>query len=753
MNNINLAIDIQDLTVGKEVETFIYNHSSHKIKVRIVGNYINSYRTDVRWSFGDGTIVEADEAIHYYSFPGIYNISATLYSTDNQKNIVINKSIIVKEIVPTELTFTLGDDSWNTDLKISKNNKLGEIQISIGNNVVGEPKVSAIRKIEKGKEQSYFDIKDTPYYHLQRYYTFLEENYNTSIDRITSTNCILKPTTFYTPSYINLYGYIEKENNIAKVKAYIIKENNRAKQINFKPYISKEGKRDDNFSITEVESYAKLPKKCTIIGKIGFINIWYKNDFESRNDLIFEIKKDTLKFVNEINNKESYLNIPNLGFTCNTNATNVKTIKALTSNGLYNKSDKNLLFPISVYLEHNFYKDYKVEAIYAQYIKNDKLNEAESYNMFKHINCAPSLKNIQDNKCDICLMGGKDYYNIYNITPKQDYFVIKDNDTDEEVWRHDKLADLDSIVLPSQKSTQENLDEILETYMQHPMYEKATNLKTFLRDILGQKNTFNYIINKSNNFIDDQVNIKTCYIDKLLSIFSMLDEDITQYNIDSFSKINDLKELIRLLSMNYSTIFGNIIENEYDIKITASSKGKNVSDVILSSDAIYCDKNYNIIGMRRDNNILILLKETPFIIVKDDFTFDTHLASFFNIESSEYEDFSDQSEQWLTANKEFIDNVKYVYKLSDYSYKWGWSLNLPEEIKNKSDKSELIDAYYTFYLFNPIKEQVRKYNFIDESTIPTDNNGNQISVEEWNKNFGFTYDCLMKVLISHLSKP
>lgn len=760
-----LVTDIENDDIKTD---FIFNHLSDKIKVKISkDDYKKSHRTDVRWDFGDGTILEAPEAIHSYSSPGVYNISATLYSTDGKvlDNIVEKYTIIVKEIVPTELTFTFNDNSWNnkTGLYVSKNNKLGEMQISISNNIIGEPKVSAIRRwTSDQKENSYFDIRNKSYYHLEQYYTFLEENFISSIDRSTLTNGILKPVEYYTPEYITLYGCVKRKDNSALIDAYILKGNNSSKQINFKPYKTQNGERDDKFNIKIVESLKELPSECTEIGKIGFFNVWYKNDFVSKNDLIFEIKKDSFHFSYDLDYKETYLNIPNLGFSFNTkeidinNISNTNIFKALTSNGLYNILYNENNTKIETHLKHNFYKDYMVEGIYSYFIENDTLDDSISYNMYKNYIPGDNLSLYSDeDECLISISSNLknvyNYYKVYNFTPKKSYFEIKDGN--QLIYKHDKLINLNEIILPTEKITSENLNDVLDVYMQHPMYNHTSNLKTFLKDILGQNNKFQYIINKGVNFVDDQINIKSCYVDKLLSTFSMLGEDITRYDIDSFSKINDLKELLRILSMNYSVLFGTVINDEYDIKITPGSVGKNISDKIEVSDTIYCDKEYNIIALRRGEKILRLQEKTPFIVIKDDFTYKTHLGSFFNIFSDETDIFDDQPSEWLDNNKDLINNIKHTFKISDYNYKWGWSLNLPNEIEYKNNKENFIDAYYTFYLFNPVKSQKRKYNFLEESTIPTDNNGKQISIEDWNKDFGFTYDCLMKTLISYLMKP
>ena len=282
------------------------------------------------------------------------------------------------------------------------------------------------------------------------------------------------------------------------------------------------------------------------------------------------------------------------------------------------------------------------------------------------------------------------------------------------------------------------------------MYDNAVNLKTMLKNIFENRNMLSYITSKGINFIDDHVNHKSCYIKELLSLFELLDEPLKQYDISAFEKINELKELTRIMSMNYSQLFGTEIKNEFDIQITPSSKGKNVADQLEYNDSIICDKDYNIIGFRRGSKINKLLKPTQYIVVKDDFTFRTYLVNLYGVSTYEIEDFNDQSEEWKIKNSDLINDSKYVYKLSDYNYKWGWGLNLPEEVVNRQDRDYLIDGYYSFYLFNPEIKSERKYNFLDEKTIPL-TDGKQISVEKWEEDFGFLYDCLVKVLTDNLN--
>ena len=68
-------------------------------------------------------------------------------------------------------------------------------------------------------------------------------------------------------------------------------------------------------------------------------------------------------------------------------------------------------------------------------------------------------------------------------------------------------------------------------------------------------------------------------------------------------------------------------------------------------------------------------------------------------------------------------------------------------------KSNIIDAYYSLYLFNKNTNIEQKYNFLNENMFPLSFSGEStyITVDEWNAKFRFTYDCLMKVIIEKLN--
>lgn len=716
---------------------------------------------------GDGTVIKGTSATHYYKFPGKFRITCTLYNIDGSPvENSLYTDVIVKEVIPTELSF-VDPANWKQNIAACKNNFLGSMQVTLSNNISSEPAVSAIRRWEEGKnENSYFDINKDFYYHLEKYYTFLERRIIHKIDS-NYLQSMLQPTEEYIPEYLPLYGKYVDEGGEMKLKVYAVADKTNDYLIStVNPLYnyfndSNTSDRETIDYIHKVRSINDIPADASLIGKVALIDIWYKNDNLSKNDLIFEFKKETLKFFAEPLSSEPYLNIPPLGLSVNTvmPSTEDNIITAFTSNGLYSVKDINddNNVKIDTHLIYNLYLNYKVEAYYSNFILNDNpYDEDITYSLLKHQIADYPLTSISvsySTGCNVIPSILKDYYKVYDLTPtKLEGFKLFDINNNL-LYTSNRITALENIVLPSEKRINQDTQKILDTYMQHPMYDEATNLKTFLLNIFGNNDMLSYITSKGVNLLDDTVNYKTCYLDKFLSILEMLNENSKVYDINSFDKINDLKEMVRIMTMNYSQLFGNILKNEYDIRITHSTTGTNVGDILHHDDIILCDidektgNSKNVVAIRRNGKVYPIIAQSPYIIIKDDFTLKTRLINFVGIKAPIIDDLSDQTPEWKAK---YGWSKLYGYSLDDYEESWGWSLNLPEDLTYKTNKSLFIDTYYTLYLFNPLISSRRMYNFVSESTIPRDKNNNQISVEDWNKDYGFTYDCLMKILTSSL---
>jgi hypothetical protein len=104
------------------------------------------------------------------------------------------------------------------------------------------------------------------------------------------------------------------------------------------------------------------------------------------------------------------------------------------------------------------------------------------------------------------------------------------------------------------------------------MFKETDNVRDMFRAILGG-GFLNYIMTRSNNFLDDNVNIKTCHLSKLIAMLKMMGEEVTEFEKGSFEGINELRDFVRLLSINHAELVGHVVNSNLDIRIKGDSRG------------------------------------------------------------------------------------------------------------------------------------------------------------------------------------
>ena len=167
--------------------------------------------------------------------------------------------------------------------------------------------------------------------------------------------------------------------------------------------------------------------------------------------------------------------------------------------------------------------------------------------------------------------------NIDDISVKQtEVFVERNN-----------ITDISNLIIPSEKIVDVDIKKLVDVYMGHPMFDEAYKLKDGLISLLKNNNLLSYIMTKSKNFLDDRANIRTCYLSNLLSTLKMMGEEITNYETSEFEGINEMRDFVRILSMNHNDLIGHVISKPYDIHINNVSKGKNVGRKINLRDKLY----------------------------------------------------------------------------------------------------------------------------------------------------------------------
>jgi hypothetical protein len=146
------------------------------------------------------------------------------------------------------------------------------------------------------------------------------------------------------------------------------------------------------------------------------------------------------------------------------------------------------------------------------------------------------------------------------------------------------LRSLTDLVIPQEKVTEVNIDELLNAYMKHPMFLETPNTREFIRLYL---NSFvDKVQTESNNFIDNVANVKTCYLSHLISHLKMMGEEVYEYDNSHLEGINDLKKFSRLLSMNHSDLIGHTTSLDWDVEVNMDYKGKNVGRKLKPDDKL-----------------------------------------------------------------------------------------------------------------------------------------------------------------------
>lgn len=747
----------------------IYAHESCKIKVMCAGS-IENYRRNIKWDFGDGTVVTGYTATHYYKNPGKYIISCTFFDTRlNPVRNTTSITVYVKDVIPTILSV---EHEYNMSPTICRTTRLFEMSVTLSDNIISEPTIAARRTFEKGSttEKSYFDVKDTYQYHLHPYYTFLEEVVEYDFNNDKQWDKTLKPVTNYTPEYHPIYGEFTSD---LKWKFYSLKNTNLNKTAIkiFNPASSStldyRGNTDNNLYCNEEIEFknnkSDIPDTASICGKVATFNVWYKTDtnVDDYNNLYFFINQEELKLKNDLQSDTFYINMPPLGISLKTQVANINDLTPLLSfNGFANNADETDKH-IESYLKNSLYKNHSVPAISAYYIKNDSVSiniKDSTYNLYKEvpvgydlsllINGTIAPKNIKESG---------DYYASYDIQPvlKNGSFLLEfkagSNNEKIKICELNELIDLENIIIPAEQLYEEDVDKLITTYTPHALFDEADKFKRLLSAILSNNNMLNYIISRGISFIDDNINHKTCYIDRLLPILESVGEAVTQYSPDLFKNINELRDLTRILSMSYSDLFGNTFNDIYDLSISSTDSGQNIGDRLYPGDIFYFgksnDKNRAIVAIKRNGIVYPLAKPVTDFIIVEDYSGSIKFGSFETIKPHIFVDFSDQTAEWNKNNKNLIDSIDGAFTLSEYESSWLWNLLLPHNFEEYNNKEDLIYRYYSFYLFNDNndKDKIRKFNFLKEETIPL-KNGKQISYEDWNDINGFTYHCLIKVI-------
>ena len=790
--------------------------------------YQKSFRRDVLWNFGDGTIIEGANVEHYYKKPGRYKITCTFFDI-NRLGWTNTYSIIVqvKEIIPTTIRFSENEDNYKTEIRCSKVEKIAKIETLLGKDVddlkLITKRIFTEEEHKNGIPNSYFDIKNTKNYHLYPYYSFInvEKSYLYNFSEIHSS--YINPTTEYKVDYYEIYGKFSFNiaTNAVDLEMFILY-----------PFSVLD---EDLFTykcinpccnILEKEEYIDIKLKkidslneedgLIYMGKRGFVDIFYKNDivsaysikdgekvYKKDNTFSFFYDLEEKNIFNDIKSSVNYLNALPIGMNIAIIPNNIDDVKvSLSLNGFLRNINKENSNHVDDYFINAMSKNYSLDGIFMPYIEYkedenlyvldgledifvstdeivDFKTDEKSYYVPKDIilsSINPEFINDTSKGYQTTIqkieeiLGGtytkyeficRDYINHnYHISIKSiPNGVLKETNL---IVKRDDLRDLNDLVIPSEKIHEVDVKRLVNVYLSHPMFDESYKLKEALVAVLKNNNILSYILTKSDNFLDDRTNIKTCYLSNLLSTLKMMGEEITDYETSEFEGVNEMRDFVRILSMNHNDLIGHEISKPYDIHVSSSSKGNNVGRLMKTSDKLYISTYKTTVG--NDGLGLIMGYKTEsegiykpiknyygtHLILQDKYTNETRIVSFTTIPNIE---------ELLKVDE---DGRKYIC-LKDYDSSWGWNLLLTDRFKaakrelkkgglTTSRKKRLetvcedvINGYYNFYLLNLHRDKERVGNFLDETSITPDVE----KLENWTKEWGFVNDVLMKIIIDN----
>lgn len=813
--------------------------------------YQKKFRRMVLWDFGDGTKVQGYSAEHSYKKPGRYKVTCTFFDINRQA--WVNDYciyVVVKEVLPTAISFYQPREE-KQNVFCSKIERIATIQATLSNTtnqqleIVGK-RIFSEEEHEIIKEQidSKFDkLPKVPFRFMRKCWTLLQniqELYYNS-QQVYMNN--VQPTDKFHPQFQDILGkfyydqfndeigfdcyqVIPYKNIDEKLKTITIIDPNTRIVPQDKSIPMQEHRK--TYTITQAYVEQGVPQDCITIGKRGFADVYYKNDFVTPNNVFsFFYDIENVNVTGELQSADNYLNINPIGLNvniCNNQISSVRIGMSLDgflrevedsddimnsdgyyidphlTNSLIKGTDMDTyMFPYISYdnwdgyrvfdteLEVQGEEGYFVPLMGGYYIPKDvilavkgdraihnKYGQGSIINTGVQINQDGSISDFGEGQYMEAMFAWlyriplilRDYI---DITFHANYRIDTKNDSKNVTLRKLPLLDTNKVVIPKQIQWRQDTQRLLDSYLCHPMFNETDNIRDMFKVILGN-GLLNYIMTRSSNFLDDNVNIKRCHLSKLISTLKMMGQDVTQFEKGAFQGINDLRDFVRLLSINHGELVGHVIHANLDINIKGDTKGSNVGSKINIKDTLYINNNPNseylgkIIGLKRDGaerEAIININDNPLtengldIIVHDRYTDAVKVVNLMNMQKGS-------------------PNVVSSMNIKDYQSWWDWNLILPdrfvtarkkqheyqEKAKNSNYSSskrqfyanqaermkqictDMIDGYYDFFLLDPRRDNVREGNFIDSSYI----NERIEDPKKWEQVWGITHEILMKIM-------
>lgn len=577
--------------------------------------------------------------------------------------------------------------------------------------------------------------------------------------------------------------------------------------VNINDILTHEGDGEDfkkkfiiNQPIIQLYTDDQIPDGVEVVGKRAFVDVFYKNDFlteseNHKNVFSFYYDVDTTNITNELKSSKNYLNVIPLGLSVVVENNDLDKVRiGVSTDGFIRLlSDEDdwtkEKYYIDPYLKNSLVSGIDLDFYFFPYIEYNNVTEAiegvddlivtdgdkadfilqkPMYYVPKDVDITTVIPQVDE----IEGVGGRpslwnnargveeiepwlkrvsfslfDYFNVKFTVVLKNLLTYTFSYTDTDIIKPDEIE------IPHEKYVNENVDELVDVYMSHPMFDDTPLIKEMLSLVLKGNDFLNYTLTKSKHFLDDRANVRTCYLSSLIETLKMMGEEVLEYEDGYFEGVNDLRDFVRVLSINHNDLVGHLKKEDYDISYKSDFVGKNVGNEILSDDIITV-KNGRIIKIQRGYLGDGKYQETydftswddngVYLIIRDIYTNESKLVNF-DLAGDGEKQLIDYRNKWgwnLLLPKRYGDSVYKLEKNEEYLKNNGINLFSRNELNRiKLSIKETIDGYYKFYALNPMTDERRIGNFLDERSLTDD----ILNPVKWDSDWGITHRILMKI--------
>lgn len=667
----------------------------------------NVSNTTLYWDFGDGTISRDITATHYYTVPGIYNVSCFFLANSGRGfESTFKQSISVKDFYSDTLILSANTNKVNsashidTSLCLSRLNSWqsfnSEKNYSIMLYASGEG--APLLDIDAYKKDKFAHLKPSSRFLAYEYSKVIDSYELTPVDSITTSNDLL----YVSLSGTNIIACASSDNGAVLAgtsgqRVFYFTDDNPGKLVSVVAYFDSRVFKDKNstqYNYPESQ-YPILHQSNTATYSLSFVNNQTPHHLSITSNGIDGEQGNISSFYIA---SEKYVNQP-ISFVAKVKDVANYTIKSLKTLDIVNLNVPLTEGKINAYLidlSGSILSNVTVSG-------NFGVLSSEEYGGFFRgvLRSNKEYKNVKI--CANALVNGvsvSGVSNVFSIFEKGVNSIGKIN---------------------------ENFDasEQIQSYIFQESFQDYYNVfNNFIGTAVGSISSEpthlgKRVYERIANFTDNLAFVDTCTVDALRSMHSLLGEDFYTFHRFNFNYPAEISRLIELFSIKFSKLKG----------------GRNVFS------RYFLNKGYSNIDVKYGKNRGKELDIFTTILT----------AGSASRPIVAYEKFSEQYTLLNTnilssASASFINPIQMTYPLSGYNMWWGWELVLPDTYTIDD-----IQKYYKFYEYVSGTDDTQLEGIINWGDPLTTISEDLSSVDAWNsiRESMFTHALIKAMLLNN----